>query len=280
MVEPTTEITDRPGVAPEGGALPEPRRIGWPCPSGLLRLDEHQTHLWGFSLDLEGEELYRLFELLSAEEQHRARRFRFDIHRERFIAARTQLRLLLSHYTKQEPNHIQFTYGANGKPQVASTDGNSTLEFNLAHSAELALLAVNRSVAVGVDLEELHPLEDAPALVARFFSPRENEAFQQLSESQKLSAFFNLWTRKEAWLKATGEGIGYSLNKVEVSFLPEEEPRLVATPEPRPVSEWQLSNLKPATGFVAALALRDKLNAVETLQFQPSSQHQQSFYIE
>jgi len=280
MVEPTTEVTDRPGAELDGGAMPEPRRITWPRPPGRLRLDEHQTHLWAFSLDLGGGELYRLFELLSPEEQQRARRFRFDLHRDRFIAARTQLRLLLSHYTREEPNQIQFTYGTNGKPQVVSTDSNSTLEFNLAHSAELALLAVNRSVPVGVDLEELHLLEDAPALVARFFSTRENQSFQQLRESQKLSAFFNLWTRKEAWLKATGEGIGYSLNKVEVSFLPDEEARLFATPESRPISEWQLTNLKPAIGFVAALALRDNLNAIETLQFQASSRDSRSFCIE
>jgi 4'-phosphopantetheinyl transferase len=280
MVEPITEITERPGAVRESGAGHEPRPVTWPCPTGPLRLEEHQTHLWAFPLDLDGADIARLSELLSPEEQQRARRFRLDLNRDRFIAGRGQLRLLLSYYIKLAPAKLQFCYGSHGKPELTESMMCPRLQFNLAHSAELALLAVNRRFAAGVDLEELHPLEDAPALVARFFSPRENLAFQQLRESQKLTAFFNLWTRKEAWLKATGQGIGYSLNKVEVSFLPDEEPRLLATPEARPVPDWQLTNLKPATGFIAALAVADVKNSSQTFQFHPALENRTSFYLE
>ena len=280
MVEPIMATTDGHGAANDGIATPEARRVQWPCPCRSLRLEDHQTNLWAFSLDLDADEIDRLLHTLSPEEQLRARRFRFDLHRDRFIAGRGQLRLLLSHYTRQEPARIQFAYGANGKPELVSLPPDLPLQFNLAHSAELALLAVNRSVPVGVDVEELHPLEDAPALVARFFSPRENLAFQGLRESQKLTAFFNLWTRKEAWLKATGEGIGYSLDKVEVSFLPDEEAQLFSTPQDKPAADWQLTSLKPASAFVAALAIPDCQNAIEAFQFQPALQESQYFFIE
>jgi Phosphopantetheinyl transferase len=278
MVETATTTRDSSTAAATARVAQEPRRILWPAPSGSLHLEEHQTHLWAWCLDLEGPELARLNDLLSPEEQLRARRFRFDLHRNRFIAGRGQLRLLLSHYTKQEPAKLQFSYGPHGKPKLVGME--PSLQFNLAHSAELALLAVNRTISLGVDLEELHPLDDAPALVARFFSSRENLAFQQLPENQKLTAFFNLWTRKEAWLKATGQGIGYSLDKVEVSFLPDEEARLHSVPENTSASEWQLTSLKPATGFTAALAVADLKNLNHQFHFQSSEEPSGNFQIE
>jgi 4'-phosphopantetheinyl transferase len=120
----------------------------------------------------------------------------------------------------------------------------------------MALLAISRRIAVGVDLERIVPLEDASELVSRFFSPRENAAFQKLTADEQPEAFFNLWTRKEAFLKATGEGIAQSLHLVEVSFLPGERTRLISLPEElAQSSKWQLHNLQPADGFAAALAV-------------------------
>jgi 4'-phosphopantetheinyl transferase len=151
---------------------------------------------------------------------------------------------------------LEFCYGPQGKPALAGVWSASGWHFNLAHSLDLALLAVTRSGPVGVDVERIRPLRDVDQLVSRFFSPRESAAFQALPAEQKPDAFFRLWTRKEAWLKATGEGIAESLGRVEVSFLPGEPARLLSLPGgPAALSGWRLHDLDPGPGFIAALAV-------------------------
>src|SRR5262249_20814147 len=108
---------------------------------------------------------------------------------------------------------------------------------------------------VGVDVEWIRELHDAEELVSRFFSPRESRVFHELPSEIRPAAFFNLWTRKEAWLKATGEGIGYLLDRVEVSFLPWEPGRLLRLPGWEDGASWSLLDLKTARGFAAALAI-------------------------
>jgi 4'-phosphopantetheinyl transferase len=178
---------------------------------------------------------------------------------------------------------LQFAYGPHGKPALAGGQpAEADPQFNLAHSENLALLAFAHTGAVGVDVEQVRPMPDADQLVARFFSPREQFAFKQLPDEQKPAAFFNLWTRKEAWLKATGDGIGHLLSQVEVSFLPGEPARLLSVPPSRPGAEpdvarsagpdpireapnwpkWSLYHLTPAPGFTAALALAQPASVV------------------
>ena len=121
----------------------------------------------------------------------------------------------------------------------------------------LALLAVTRTGPVGIDLERIRTIKDADDLVGRFFSPRENDAFQKLPPEQKPTAFFNLWTRKEAWLKATGEGIAHSLARLEVSFLPGEPAQLFSIQgSAEKAAAWSLHHLVPAKGFAGALAIK------------------------
>jgi 4'-phosphopantetheinyl transferase len=198
----------------------------------------------------------RFANFLSPAERERAACFHFECHRRRFIVGRGLLRLLLARYLRADACGLEFSYGVNGKPELAGPFADSGIRFNLAHSEDLAILAVSRLASVGVDLERIIPLEDASELVARFFSAHENAAFQKLAENQRPAAFFNLWTRKEAWLKATGEGIAHSLNLVEVSFLPGEPARLVSLPKHlSQSSSWSLYNLAPAENFAAALAI-------------------------
>jgi 4'-phosphopantetheinyl transferase len=215
-----------------------------------------RVHVWAAHLDLEPEGLAVLSATLSATERQRAARFRLERHRNRFIAGRGFLRLVLSRYLQVEPAGVRFDYGPHGKPELAGRLAGSGLHFNLAHSEEIALLAVTRAGPVGVDVERVRPLAEAAALVARFFSPREGTAYRNLPADQQREAFFNLWTRKEAWLKATGEGIAHSLHQVEVSFLPGEPARLLRVPAGRvPEGCWSLHHLEPAPGFVGAVAI-------------------------
>jgi len=248
------EVIERPSLprAAEGveSALPVREAL-----RRIPRLRANEVHTASFSLAQPPDVLAACEEVLSDEEHDRARKFHFEVHRARFVAGRGLLRFLLGHYLQAHPARLIFSYGANGKPALQGQE-HELLHFNLAHSESLALLGITRLGPLGVDVERVRDLPDFEKLVSCFFSVREAAAFARLPPNQRAPAFFNLWTRKEAWLKATGEGIAHRLDKVEVSFLPGEPARLLALPEPNPVSGWTLRDLQPADGFVGALAMR------------------------
>ena len=227
--------------------------IDWPERPSAPELRRTDVHVWAATLD--GDAVHWA-KLLSATEMTRAAAFHFELHRRRFIVGRGLLRLILSRYVSVRPQQVEFAYSSTAKPELGGSLAANGLRFNLAHSADLALVAVTCVGSVGVDLERIAPLADVDDLVARFFSARENARFQKLSVEQKPPAFFNLWTRKEALLKATGEGIAQSLNLVEVSFLPGEPAKLLSIPEHLSQgSRWSLHELAPASHFAAALAV-------------------------
>jgi 4'-phosphopantetheinyl transferase len=245
-----------------------PNGILWPTPPARPVLGAPDVHVWAVDIDPSPEALPALAAILSEEERARATRFRFERHRNRFIAGRGVLRSILGAYLDCPLAQLHFEYGANGKPALSGRFAASGLFFNFAHSEDLALIAVTRLGPIGVDVEQVRPIADADKLVERFFSPRENILFRTLPDDQKNAAFFNLWTRKEAWLKATGEGIAHSLNRVEVTFLPGEPVRLLALPEgSESGARWQIRELQPARSFVGAIALPNLPSSVCNFQF-------------
>jgi 4'-phosphopantetheinyl transferase len=209
----------------------------WPQPPPSWRFEADSPHVWALTLRISLEALRRLAYTLSPDEVERAERFRFDLDRQRFIAGRGLLRRILGRYLSAEPSDIEFDYGPNGKPSLAGDFARSGLIFNLAHCEDLALVAVIRRGMIGVDVERVRSLPDADDLASRFFSPRERSRYRDCQFGKRPAAFFNIWTRKEAWLKATGEGIGCELDKVE------------------PADLCRLHDLAPAAGFAGALAL-------------------------
>jgi 4'-phosphopantetheinyl transferase len=232
-------------------------KLSWPIHPLPFELHQDEVHVWSCRLDPSNDLLARFGSVLSLDESERAARFRFDLHRNRFIAGRGWIRLLLGSYLKIAPEQIDFCYGEHGKPAISNPCDHKGIHFNLAHSDVIALAAVTRIGPLGLDVERLRVLKDVAELVERFFSARENSVFQELSAEARNVAFFNLWTRKEAWLKATGQGISQNLNRVEVSFVPGESPRLLALPEEfrSDIRTWSLHELTPAPGFAGALAL-------------------------
>lgn len=220
-----------------------------------LSPERPSIHVWLAALNAGQSALESFADMLSPRERERAGRFHFERDRLRFIAGRGLLRNLLARYLSVEPKNVELIAGAFGKPELAHQELGAPLHFNLAHSENLALFAFTRVGPVGTDLERVRSLDDAEELVARFFSQREHAAFQRLPPEQKPDAFFNLWTRKEAWLKATGEGISRSLHLVEVSFVPGEPAALVNVP-PHLAGEftWHIRELRPAAEYAAALA--------------------------
>lgn len=227
---------------------------------GLLSQD---IHIWRAYLDLPEGEIERLRQILSIDEQERANRFRFEKPRNNFIVGRGFLRTILSCYLKLEPHQLSFCYSSRGKPELANLRAEEKLCFNLSHSNGLALYAVSRlngqasqgNNSLGIDLEYMRSMPDAEKLAERFFSTKESQLISSLPVEQRQEAFFNGWTRKEAYLKATGDGI-VGLSKVEVSLVPGKPAALLSIEGDREAaSRWSLYQLIPAPDYVAALAV-------------------------
>ena len=216
-----------------------------------LTLSKDEVHIWRAALDLPAARLQKLVKSLSADEQVRAERFHFEQHRQRFIAGRGILRTILGRYLGTEPQQLRFCYASSGKPALAD-DFEDRLQFNLSHSQGLALYAVTRDRQVGIDLEQLRPTADVEQIAQRFFSAQEYAVIQALPPDQKQEAFFRYWTCKEAYLKATGDGLS-QLERIEVSLTPGPA-KLLKIPGDRH-QDWILQELKPATDYAAAIAV-------------------------
>jgi 4'-phosphopantetheinyl transferase len=164
------------------------------------------------------------------------------------------LRLLLGRYLEAAPEQLEFSYGPHGKPALAGLYGRSGLRFNLSHSNWLALCAVARQREVGVDVEYMERPVHHEQIARRFFSPEEVEALKRLPPEKRKEGFFNAWTRKEAYLKALGQGITAGLDSFSVSLGPGQEAALLKSSEgTAEVGRWQLQALSPAPGYAAAL---------------------------
>lgn len=179
----------------------------WCFPPKTLKLESDEVHVWRASLDLEASSIQSLLDILCVEEQQRAERYHFPKDRDRFIVARGLLRVIISYYLGKEPRDLQFVYNQYGKPALSEAYNREPLCFNLSHSRELALYAVTQNRNLGVDLEYIRTGFPCEEIAERFFSPQENAILRTLPLDMKHKAFFTCWTRKEAYIKATGKGL-------------------------------------------------------------------------
>lgn len=233
----------------------------WSTPNQFPLLQDHEVHLWQASLTCDNTQLDIYAPYLSPDERERAARFKFEHLQRRFIAGRGILRVLLGRYLAIAPTTIQFTYGTHGKPFLNSARHPNPLSFNLAHSQDRALFAFSRTGTLGVDIEHLRQDVDALALSQRFFTKREHWAIADLQSNQRVLAFFCLWTCKEAYLKATGEGLA-GLQTVEIDILPDGIVRLwqrQSRSSETGSTHWHVHQCWPRAGYVGAIALnRDR----------------------
>lgn len=228
----------------------------WHLPPTNLILSSNDVHVWRATLDCSVECMQNLAQTLSADERTRAERFYFERDRKRFIVGRGVLRTILSRYSGIAAKQLQFCYGPRGKPDLAETSGVSKLQFNLSHSQELVLYAVTRDRLIGIDIEYMRPMESAGQIVKSFFSVRESAVWHSLPVHQQQTAFFNCWTRKEAFVKAVGDGLALPLDRFDVSLVPGEPARLLEVQGDRYASDrWSLQELTPAPGYAAAVAV-------------------------
>lgn len=231
--------------------MPDP--ICWSLPSSTSPLAPDAVHVWHASLRADAELVERLGELLSADEQERAACFRFERDRREFIVARGTLRVVLSRYLDTHPEDLTFRYGPYGKPELATP---TDLQFNLTHAGEVALIAVTRDRQLGVDVEPVRVLPDADRIVERFFSAQEVEAYRSLPASTRPAAFFACWTRKEAFIKALGDGLTHPLDAFDVTVRPEEPAMLLRVRGATEPSPWYLEALPVGPGYAATVAVQ------------------------
>jgi 4'-phosphopantetheinyl transferase len=205
-------------------------------------------------LDLEPEIIPALIELLDDSEIDRANRFVFERDRFRFIVGRARLRQALSARLDVRPEVVKLVYGGRGKPALAPHYASSNLLFNLSYSDDVAVYAFSYGRVIGVDVEAVRPFPDADEIAARFFSRRENYAYRALDSGDRPLGFFNCWTRKEAFIKALGDGFHCPLDSFDVSLAPGEPAKILRVGvTPGNDCGWSLEGFSPAPGIVVAV---------------------------
>src|SRR5947199_1461088 len=197
--------------------------------------------------------------LRSDAERQRASRFRFDRDRDQFIVRRARLRQLLGARLGTRPESVELVYGAYGKPALARRFADSDLRFNVSHCDDVTLYAFSCGREIGVDVEAVRVIREADDIAGRFFSRRENQAYRALEPRDRPLGFFQCWTRKEAFIKALGDGLSYPLDRFDVSLTPGEPAEILRVEAMSgDCCGWRMESLSPAPGFVAAVVIGDR----------------------
>ena len=220
-------------------------------------------------LDVTPDAFHASAALLSGAERDRASRFAFDSDRRRFTVARAGLRTLLAARLGVTAEEVELTYGKNGKPALANAQADSGPHFNLSHSGDVAAYAFSMEQEIGIDVERIREIANADNIAARFFSARENETYDALAPIDKPLGFWNCWTRKEAFIKALGDGLTYSLHAFDVSLRPGEPAEILRVGDiPGAQCGWSLHDISPGPGVVGACVLgtaAERVAAMATL---------------
>jgi 4'-phosphopantetheinyl transferase len=232
------------------------RNEPWLIPPAAPTISSGDVDVWRILLDQPVAVVEKLERVINAEELHRADLFYLRSDRSRFIVGRGSLRSILGIYLAKEPDQLAFHYGEHGKPALAEGGEQVSLQFNIAHSYDVAVLAVAHSRRVGIDLERICSMSDADRIAARFFSEHERSFLQALPNAHKLEAFFRCWTCKEAYLKATGEGLSFPLDRFDISLVQGSPPCLVRVEgRPQESALWQFREIVIAPDNLAVVAV-------------------------
>ena len=214
------------------------------------------VHVWVTPLTATPQRLAALYATLAPDERQRADRFLAAHAREQFVIARATLRQILGRYVGAAPADLRFVTDGNGKPALSGRE----LFFNVSHSGGLAVYAMTRRGEVGIDVEQLRPRAALLDMADRFFAPAEAWAIRSLPPDRREEAFFHVWTRKEAFLKAMGLGLTHGLERFEVSVPPDDPARVLHIDgDPAAGARWSLAALAPAPGFVGTLAIESSV---------------------
>lgn len=267
MLEMNSLFERRGARSPSAHALP---RQSWQKGPASPVLWPNEVHVWRARLDGLWSKSFELS--LSEDDRERAARFKFEGDRHRFIMARACLRTILARYLKTNAAGLQFDLGPFGKPGLAPRQNALDLRFNLSHSHQLALIAITRGREVGVDVEFMRADFANDEVAAHFFSPTEVKQLVRMPAGIKTRSFFNCWTRKEAYIKARGEGLSHPLDQFDVSFAPDAPAGLLDSRlDPTEVSRWSFEDLSPHPAYAAALTVEGNFSRLLLWDFQGST---------
>jgi 4'-phosphopantetheinyl transferase len=218
-------------------------------------IQDDEVYVWYVYLNQSAPKINRMARLLSKEEWQRTNQLRGSELQNQYILCHGVLRMIVSEYTDTDPTNIAFEHGEFGKPKISGFRGKDGIEFNLAHTRGLGVYAFNLDARVGIDIEHLSIFPEMEAVASQIFDPETKRFWQSLPEEKKMVAFYNGWTRKEAYLKAMGTGLKNGLKKVEVTIVPEEPARLRGFNESpdRPIF-WSLESFNVHSEYIGAIA--------------------------
>lgn len=229
-----------------------------------LKLSENEIHIWLVDLETQLQNLKAYWSYLSKIEQSRAIKFRFESHKNNYIIRTGILRILLSNHLMCQPNEIEFEVGEFGKPKL----NNSTLTFNLSHSKSKALIALTQNIEIGIDLEYIDASIDAKTIAIHFFSNDEMKQLYTLNNENLADEFFNIWSKKEAFIKAIGTGLTYPLDAFDVSLDTLEKKALTRIKNStKEAQKWNLFSIKTFNNYAGAIAYKGKAKQIHYYNF-------------
>ena len=224
------------------------------------QLPSNTVHLWTGQFDRLHTKRAEFESLLTDDERKRAERFISDMVRDKFILARGWLRTVLSQYLDQSPESIVFTYGKRGKPSIHNSD----IHFNLSHSDNVLMLGVIKDREIGVDVEQIHPQPNMALIAHDNFSAKEFTALYELPETERLHAFYNCWTRKEAYIKAVGDGFALPLQDFDVTLKPDTPPRFLRIKDDDP-AKWSLLHIDTLDDAIGAVCVKGAMPQIKLM---------------
>lgn len=228
----------------------------WKTTPAKLGLSEDHVDIWRTALDLPLRQIDAYFALLSADEVARARRFKLKRKQREYIISRGMLRRILGQVLKRDPAGLEFAYTEHDKPVLEITRRGLPVCFNVTHSHEQTLIALSLGHVLGIDIELVRPDVQFRQLAKRFFSAQEARELETYTEAGLPRAFFACWTRKEAFVKALGDGIAFGLNEFSVSVNPFDNAVALTTHwDPDEAGKWSLVNIPVGADYIAALAV-------------------------
>jgi 4'-phosphopantetheinyl transferase len=238
--------------------------VDWSWPGDPVALSDSQIDIWRTWLDVDPQETNRLFSFLTEEERSRAGRFIFPRDRDHFAVARGTLRELLGAYLQTSPASLRFQTGLYGKPSLVD---HPHVRFNLSHSYGLALYVFANNRDLGIDVEKIRPEFATEGIAERYFSLAERHELRALPEEMRTEAFFLCWTRKEAYVKAHGDGLQMPLDSFDVSLTPEEPERLRSMDSER----WSMRSIRPARSYLASIVAEGQIPSLRFWNAGPSA---------
>ena len=237
----------------------------WKTPPSILKIDDSKIDIWSVSIEQHVNKLPDYWELLSSFEKEKANRFRFEKDKNCYVIARGLLRILLSRYLNLKSQKINFRYAEKGKPYLQHP---SNIKFNLSHSKNCIVLAFTKNIEIGIDVEYTKNNLEILQVADSFFSKQEIKELKSLQPIYRLSAFYNCWTRKEAFIKATGDGLSFPLNQFTVSLESSKSAEIKEILwDNKEKDLWSLETFTPQKDYIGAVASRNKIKDINYYKF-------------